>query len=78
MAILSLLLWAFAAALLLRMLLSWFPNPSGGLRQLQRVLLQVTEPVCAPLRKVLPQTGMLDLAPTIVFFVVLLIARRLA
>ena len=53
-------------ALLLRVLLSWVqPDPSGKLNQ---VLFQITEPILAPIRSILPRTGMVDLSPLIAFF----------
>jgi YggT family protein len=46
-----------------RVLLSWinprFDGPVG------RFLYETTEPLLAPLRRVLPQTGMFDLAPLV-------------
>lgn len=46
-----------------RVLLSWinprFDGPVG------RFLYETTEPLLAPIRRVLPQTGMLDLSPLV-------------
>ena len=60
--------------LLARVLVSWFPidpyNP------LVRILYQLTEPLLAPIRRLLPQTGMLDFSP-IVGFIVILVAEQI-
>ena len=51
------LTWAVIA----RSLLSWFPVDQSS--PLYQLLFRVTEPMIAPLRKVLPSTGMMDLSP---------------
>lgn len=51
-------------AVLLRVILSWVaPDPYNPV---VRVVVQVTEPVMAPLRKLLPPMGGLDLSPLLV------------
>ena len=50
-----------------RVLISWV-DPRGD-SQLGRALFQLTEPILAPIRRVLPQTGMFDFAPLIVLLV---------
>jgi YggT family protein len=47
-----------------RVLMSWF-DP-GRSNQVSRFLIQATEPILAPVRRFLPQTGMLDLSALIV------------
>lgn len=47
-------LQGFYYALIARALLSWFPTPSGLMGRFADVLRQVTEPVLAPIRRVLP------------------------
>lgn len=47
--------------LLLRVLLSWM-DPQFQ-RPISRYAYRLTEPVLAPIRNVLPRTGMLDLSP---------------
>lgn len=52
-------------ALLLRILLSWVnPDPSGRLNQ---ILYQITEPILAPIRNLLPRAGMIDFSPLLAF-----------
>mgnify|MGYP001211401364 CR=1 FL=1 len=54
-----------------RVILSWiFPR---GEDPLSRFFLVVTEPVLQPVRKLLPNFGMLDLSPMIVIFVIMAI-----
>ena len=65
-----LLLWALqllSFALIGRALLSWFdPGMQWGV---SRVLAQVTEPILAPIRRVVPPFGMIDTS----FFVAILL-----
>jgi YggT family protein len=44
-----------------RVLISWI-DPQGNMRVTQ-ILNEITEPILAPLRSVLPQLGMIDLSP---------------
>ena len=56
-----------------RVILSWiFPR---GEDPLSRFLFVVTEPILRPVRKLLPNFGMLDLSPMIVIFVLFFIRR---
>ena len=61
------LIIALYIVLLGRVLMSWvnprFDGPVG------RFLYETTEPFLAPIRRVLPQTGMLDLSPLVAFLV---------
>lgn len=61
-------------ALLLRVLLSWLPNLNRGHAAL-RLLDDLTEPILAPLRRVLPLAGPLDLSPLIAYFLLRLLHR---
>lgn len=57
----GLLIRILSIAILIRVLLSWFPiDPANPL---VRVLHDVTEPVLVPFRRVLPTIGMIDLSP---------------
>lgn len=58
--------------LFLRAVLSWFPVRGGFLAQVQRVLFDITEPVLAPVRRLVPPAGMFDLSFMVVFFVLML------
>jgi len=55
--------------LLARAVLSWFPVRSdSGVASVLTVLMQITEPVLAPVRRMIPPAGMFDLS-----FIVVLI-----
>ena len=64
----------YIVILLLRAVFSWFPPPNGGMATFYRILMDLTEPVLAPLRRMIPPAGMFDLSFT-VLFVVLIILR---
>jgi YggT family protein len=51
------LTWAIIA----RALMSWFPIDQSS--TLYQMLYRVTEPIIDPIRRVLPQNGMIDLSP---------------
>ncbi len=59
------LVMAFYIVLLGRVLMSWvnprFEGPLG------RFLFETTEPILAPIRRVLPATGMIDWSPLVAF-----------
>jgi len=58
-----------------RAVLSWFPVQQGTfLASLSRLLIDLTEPVLRPVRRIIPPAGMLDTSFIVVFFV-LVIAR---
>ncbi len=64
----------YIVVLFLRAIFSWFPPPSGGLATVYRILLDLTEPVLAPLRRVIPPAGAFDLS-FLVLIVILYIVR---
>jgi len=52
-----------------RAVMSWFPvRPGTALASLNGVLYELTEPVLAPVRRVIPPAGMFDLSFIVVFF----------
>ena len=65
MTVLCALVTVFILILFLRVILSWFPPPTGGGATFYRILLDLTEPILAPLRRMIPPIGMLDLSVTI-------------
>ena len=75
MAILRLILLAYIIAIIGVVILSWFPlSPDGFGARLFDLLRRVTDPVLLPLRRVLPPVGgVIDLSPTIVLFVLLMV-----
>lgn len=50
-------------AILGRVLMSWVDQ--GGSMTVTRVLNEITEPILAPLRSIMPTTGMFDFTPII-------------
>jgi YggT family protein len=68
----------FQFILLARVLMSWFPNidPSNPL---VRMIYEITEPVLAPvrtlLRDLMPQAGMVDFSPIVVFLILMVLMR---
>jgi len=53
-------------ALLIRVFSSWFNvGPTSPLFPILNIVHQVTEPILAPIRRVLPRLGMLDLSPMV-------------
>lgn len=77
MPIICAFLRVFMLVLVARALMSWFPPPAAGgvIAQLQRVLFDVTEPVLAPLRRVIPPAGMFDLSFLVLFFALVLVQQ---
>ena len=56
-----------------RMIFSWLPPTSGGTATVARLFYDLTEPVLAPLRRVIPPVGMFDLSFTVVVFGLLIL-----
>ncbi len=53
-------------ALLIRVFSSWLNvGPTSPLFPILNIVNQVTEPILAPIRRVLPRLGMLDLSPMV-------------
>ncbi len=53
---------AFSAVLLLRVVLSYFVSPGS---RLMEVLVSLTEPILAPVRRVIPASAGVDFAPLV-------------
>ena len=67
------LLIAYILILFGRMIFSWMPPTSGGTATVARLLHDLTEPVLAPLRRVIPPVGMFDLSFTVLVFGLLIL-----
>jgi YggT family protein len=73
--ILCALITAYIVVLFGRAILSWFPvRPDTLVASIYRVLLDLTEPVLAPMRRIIPPAGMFDLS-FLVLIVILYIVR---
>jgi YggT family protein len=60
-------------AIFARVIISWFPvSPHNRLVDL---LHQVTEPILAPLRRIIPRVGMIDITPMIAIILLQVVAR---
>jgi YggT family protein len=66
------LTYALTTALFLRIVLSYFAPP-GSDNWIIRILHEVTEPVLAPLRRIVPSVGMLDLSPMVASMLLLVV-----
>ncbi len=67
------LLIAYILILFGRMIFSWMPPTSGGTATVARLLYDLTEPVLAPMRRVIPPVGMFDLSFTVLVFGLLIL-----
>lgn len=71
----NILFTAFNFLILIRVLLSWIRvNPYNPL---VRIIFQITEPVLAPFRKLIPPAAGLDFSPIVAYFVLELVRRLL-
>jgi YggT family protein len=76
--ILGILIWALQLltfALVGRALLSWFdPGQQWGV---SRILADITDPVIAPLRRVIPPMGMIDISFIVAILLIQVLMRLL-
>jgi YggT family protein len=58
-------------AIIIRAILSWFPiSPSNPIIV---ILSYITEPIIAPLRRIVPRIGMVDLTPFVAIVILMII-----
>ena len=69
----SLLLFALFVLVFARVVVSWV-DPSGR-NPVSQFIIQTTEPILAPVRRMLPQTGMIDFSATIVLLILFALMR---
>jgi YggT family protein len=69
----SLFILALIVLIFGRVLVSWV-DPTGR-NAASAFIIQATEPILAPVRRLLPQTGMIDFSPTIVLLVLFALWR---
>ncbi len=74
--LLKLLCQALTIAIFIRVVLSWV-SP-GQHNTLSIILYQVTEPILAPLRRIIPRVGMLDFSPMAAIILLQVIASLLS
>lgn len=74
-AFISILATVLTLAVFVRALLSWFmPNDSTGLT---RVLLDITEPVLRPIRRILPPVSGIDFSPIVAMIAIQVVSNIL-
>jgi YggT family protein len=74
--VLELILYALLVLLGGRAILSWFPLRQGTfMASLYGMLVDLTEPILRPVRRVIPPAGMLDTSFMVVFFVVIILLQ---
>ena len=73
----EILVWVLIIAIFARVILSWLPI-GGANNPLVAIVYQITEPVLAPLRKVVPRIGIFDLTPMIAIIILGLIERAVS
>jgi len=60
-------------AIFARAIVSWFPMTPGN--RLVALLYQLTEPILAPLRRIIPRVGLIDITPMVAIILLQIIAR---
>jgi len=69
-------LQVLTAAIFVRAILSWFAmDPRNPLIE---VLDQITEPILAPLRRIVPRIGMIDITPLVAILLLQVLAQAVA
>lgn len=65
--LIQLLMWA----IIIRTILSWFPiSPANPIKV---ILNYITEPIIAPLRRIVPRIDMIDLTPFVAIVILMII-----
>ena len=59
-------------AIWVRVIVSWFPQRPTNM--LTNILYRVTEPILAPLRRIIPRVGTLDFSPLVAVILLQIIA----
>ena len=78
MAIICALLLVLLVVIWARVILSWFPlRPGTALASVYRVLIDITEPLFSPLRRIMPPMGMLDLTPFVISLIVVIVRQAI-
>jgi YggT family protein len=72
--IISATITVLTIAIIIRALLSWFPNVDPR-NPLVEFIITITEPILAPIRAVMPRMGMIDFTPMIAIIVLQVINR---
>lgn len=65
--VLSSLIYYYSWALIIYILLSWFPNARES--AIGQFLARICEPYLEPFRKIIPSLGMIDISPIVAILV---------
>ena len=76
LSLISFLCNALAIIIFVRAILSWFAI--SPYEPIMVFLYRITEPILAPLRRIIPRIGMIDITPVIAIIILLLIPQFLA
>jgi YggT family protein len=76
MSLLAALIQVYTLVIFARVIFSWVPVQHRQ-NEFYLFVLKITEPVLAPIRRILPSMGGLDLSPLIVIVILQAIRRRL-
>jgi len=67
---------ALQIAILGRILLSWFSSSQGySSNSVSKFLIEITDPILEPIKRVLPQIGMFDFSPMVALILLNLIKQ---
>jgi len=69
------LIEALLVAIVLEAVLSWFPGALES--QFGRILRDITEPILAPLRRIVPRIGMIDITPMIAILLLVFVQQAI-
>ena len=72
----TILITVLTWAILIRVLLSWIPNLDRG-NMLVQLLMQITDPILEPARRIIPPIGGLDISPIVVILLLQVLERLL-
>jgi YggT family protein len=73
--IIGLVLYILGWLVIVRSLLSWFPNARGN--ALVDIVFQVTDPILLPLQRIVPRIGIIDISPMIAVILLFVLASLL-
>ena len=73
----DILIWVLTVAIFARVIVSWIAVGSRTSNPLVAFIYQITEPILAPIRRVLPRMGMIDLSPMVALLLLYLLQRLL-
>ena len=76
--IINILIFVIVARAILSFIIPMMGNrPHPALVSINNLLIQITEPILGPIRRVLPTFGMFDFSPLVVIIVLSVISNRL-